>query len=327
MSTPSLTVVGAGLSGLTAARTLSDRGWAVQVLEKARGPGGRTATRRSGDDLRFDHGAQYFTVRDPRFEVATQDWARRGVVARWSGRIAVWAEHTLTPKRNGPPRWVGVPGMNAMASDLARGLDLRTQTAAARVEGDSNGARVLDEAGRVLAASDAVLVTAPPVQAAALTTASSGSPHPALATVMVPCWAVMLAFDAPVPLAFDGVFVNEGPLSWICRNGSKPGRPPREAWVLHAGPQWSERHLEADEDSVISALWTAFRAISQTEMEPSFARAHRWRYSAPSDAAAAPPALWSPATRIGFTGDYLSGGRVEGAYLSGLAFAEAVLDG
>ena len=42
------------------------QGWAVTVFDKGRGPGGRLATRRA-DDLRFDHGAQYFTARDPRF--------------------------------------------------------------------------------------------------------------------------------------------------------------------------------------------------------------------------------------------------------------------
>jgi photolyase PhrII len=50
-------VIGAGLSGLTAARTLREQGVDVTVLEKARGAGGRMSTRRDGEH-RFDHGAQ-----------------------------------------------------------------------------------------------------------------------------------------------------------------------------------------------------------------------------------------------------------------------------
>ena len=66
MPNESCIVVGAGISGLLAARELSDAGWRVTVLDKGRGVGGRMATRRTGG-ARFDHGAQFFTVRDERF--------------------------------------------------------------------------------------------------------------------------------------------------------------------------------------------------------------------------------------------------------------------
>lgn len=65
-----IVIVGAGLSGLVAARSLAASGHDVSVLDKGRGVGGRLATRRIGDAV-LDHGAQFFTVRtdvraDPR---------------------------------------------------------------------------------------------------------------------------------------------------------------------------------------------------------------------------------------------------------------------
>ena len=59
-------VVGAGISGLLAADELQREGWTVAVLDKSRGVGGRMTTRRVGEGT-FDHGAQFFTVRDNRF--------------------------------------------------------------------------------------------------------------------------------------------------------------------------------------------------------------------------------------------------------------------
>ena len=59
-------VVGAGLSGLIAAQTMQQVGHEVLVLDKGRSVGGRLATRRIGNAT-FDHGAQFFTVRNNAF--------------------------------------------------------------------------------------------------------------------------------------------------------------------------------------------------------------------------------------------------------------------
>ncbi|MDA3948468.1 MAG: FAD-dependent oxidoreductase [Spirochaeta sp.] len=53
----SIAIIGAGISGLTAARELKRNGCAVTVFERGRGPGGRAARRRA-DEWSFDHGAQ-----------------------------------------------------------------------------------------------------------------------------------------------------------------------------------------------------------------------------------------------------------------------------
>ena len=58
-------VIGGGLAGLIAAGRLRDAGRDVVVFDKGRRPGGRANTREH-DVHRFDHGAQFFTVRDPR---------------------------------------------------------------------------------------------------------------------------------------------------------------------------------------------------------------------------------------------------------------------
>ena len=84
---PTVAVVGAGISGLICARTLADHGLSVVVWEKSRGAGGRMATRRSGEMLRFDHGAQYFTVRDERFQRYVGAWLQDGIVAPWAGAL------------------------------------------------------------------------------------------------------------------------------------------------------------------------------------------------------------------------------------------------
>ena len=76
-------VVGAGLSGLLAARELKRRGQAVEVVDKGRGVGGRLATRRLGPG-RADTGAQFFTVRSPAMQAMLHEWQEAGLVYHWA---------------------------------------------------------------------------------------------------------------------------------------------------------------------------------------------------------------------------------------------------
>ena len=84
-------IVGAGMSGLSAASILAAEGLDVQIFEKSRGCGGRMATRRSSG-FEIDHGAQYFTVREDSFRNAVNDWLDLGIAAPWEGRIAVFED-------------------------------------------------------------------------------------------------------------------------------------------------------------------------------------------------------------------------------------------
>ena len=117
-STPRVAVIGAGISGLILARTLADAGVAVTVFEKSRGVGGRMATRRTQDGLRFDHGAQYFTVRDPRSQRFLNAWQADGIVQPWKGRIVSLRNGTVEYEKTPTNRFVAGPGMNAVCKQL-----------------------------------------------------------------------------------------------------------------------------------------------------------------------------------------------------------------
>ena len=107
-------VVGAGVAGLVAARTLADHGLEVVVLDKSRGVGGRLATRRLGDGVSFDHGAALFAPVSEPFRRRLAVWEADGLV-----------ERTGIEGRDGfPTRRVKGPA-TSLAKHLARGLDVR----------------------------------------------------------------------------------------------------------------------------------------------------------------------------------------------------------
>lgn len=321
-------IVGAGLSGLSAGAALESRGYPVQIFDKGRGPGGRMARRRAGD-YQFDHGAQYFTTRDSEFEKQVVAWRTAGIAAPWNPTLVVLNRGTADPKRGGPPRYVGTPGMNAPARALASNLDVSYGMKIRGVTQTGSGYVLTDDRGVDRGAFTALVLAVTPEQAEPLFPRGCSFAHDPLTIRLDPCWAVMVVFaERPGSVRqappFDAAFVHDSPLSWAARNASKPLRPGNEAWVLHASRTWSSDHEEDSAESVAGALLDAFRDAMGVECpDVLHLAAHRWRY-AQARAPLKVGSLWDADRRVGLCGDWCSGSRVEGAYLSGLRAAEAV---
>jgi photolyase PhrII len=320
-------IVGAGLAGLMAARTLHDAGADVTVFEKSRGVGGRAATRRDGG-WTWDHGAQYATFRDPRLAPWVTSWAEAGLLAPWEGRLAVREQGTWRPAAPGPVRWVAVPGMSALGRHLARDLAVRLETPVAHARRTGDRWVLRNAEGETLGEFDHLLVTAPAPQAARLLDADAPALAHRVAQVMMhPCWAVRCVLAAPAGTTFDAAFVNDdATLAWVARNASKPGRDPHhETWVLHATRAYSAAALERQPAEAMAPMLEAFTPMLGPDAPAIVhAEAHRWRYAIPDPVLDA-DALWDDTLQVGAAGDWCGGPRVEGALLSGMAVAGRLL--
>lgn len=322
-------VVGAGIAGLACARALQSADAAVTVFERDAFPSGRAATwiDEAGP---FDHGAQYFTARDPRFAAAVESWLADGVVQRWEGRIVAFDGGLVIDKTDSVERFVAVPGMRRLGLHLAQSLDLRCSTPIARLRhGGSgwhlHGAQTTEEFGPF----DAVLTTLPSPLAADLLDGLSGVAEQSRSVTWDPCWAATIALGHHSNAEFDGAFVNDDPiLGWMARDSAKPRRGKvagvAERWVLHARPAWSARYAELEPLEALRWLVRSFSARLRTNLHPVHARAHLWPHAMPANPLGQ-RFLWDASQRLGLAGDWCNGPRIEGAYLSGLALAEAVL--
>jgi len=314
-------VVGAGLAGLACASALAERGGRGLVLDKGRGPGGRLSTRRrtdaEGRALAFDHGAQYFTVRDAAFARQVERWCARGVAAPWPARVITLAAGVAGEPRGsggagGPvgaggsdgatERFVGTPAMQSLAVDLAdelqRGGRFRL-VQSARVEAlraTANGvvAHLAGDLGGDLGDDRAVgpflrvCVALPAPQARDLVATLGADAAPLVATAegvaMEPSLAALVRFaERPRTsdgAAFDGAFVESDALSWVARDASKPGRPDAECWVLHATPRFARASWDDDPARWSDALVEAFgAALGRPAPAVTWRDTHRWGFA------------------------------------------------
>ena len=93
-----------------------------------------------------------------------------------------------------------------------------------------------------------------------------------------------------------------------------------ETWLLHASPEWSEAHIEDSADAVTGTLLAAFATLGGPATHLVQATAHRWRY-ADTEPALTQGHWWDATACVGMCGDWLNGGKVEGAWLSGQSLA------
>ncbi len=319
---PSVAIVGAGLSGLMAGRTLRDHGFRVTLFDKGRRPGGRANTREHGIH-RFDHGAQYFTARYSTVQRTVRSWIEQRVVAEWSGTL-VRIEGDERTHAKEATRYVGVPGMIDVAKHLAVELDVHAGVRVEEIRRDGTLWSVQDVSGSSLGRFDRIVIAVPAAQAVPLLSAVPQLQEVAAGIDMAPCWAGMFAFERSLALDFDGAFLADGPFSWFARDSSKPGRPAGERWVLHAGPEWTREHVHEERgrvaDHMVAHLAERFGPLP----EVTFRRAHRWGYALATDPVSR-GALYDGELGLAACGDWCWGGRIEGALLSGIAAAERIL--
>ncbi|MGB3469756.1 MAG: FAD-dependent oxidoreductase [Erythrobacter sp.] len=318
-----IAIIGAGMAGLACATKLVAAGHDVKVFDKGRGPGGRMAARRAeiaGETVSFDHGAQYFTARDPGFQAVVQGWNDADAAARWSA----------AEKDNGDAAWVGTPGMNGPIREMAQQVGDASQPVlwGTRIEtlGRSGGLWRLD-AGETVYTANTVLVAIPAEQAGVLLSdAAPDYAQVASSVVSEPCWAVMAAFEERLPIEADAMRDPDAAISWAARNSAKPERSGRECWVLHASPARSRDIIDLPKEEAAAVLLGDFFAQNGiAPVDPVHCVAHRWLYAQPGSLQGE-PAHFDAAHRIGMAGDFLHSPRVEGAWISGTALAETVLN-
>lgn len=312
-------VIGAGIAGLTAARQLAVDGHEVTVLDKGRSPGGRLATRRIGA-ARFDHGAQFITIRSDEFAALMQPHIESGLVFEWCRGFAEVGD--------GYPRYAVRGGMNGLAKSLAVGLDVRCGTLAFAIRPGTvaMGAAwdvALDDG--TSQAADALVVTCPlPQSYSLLVSAEVALPVELLQADYDKTIALLLALDgAPAVREPGGLNHPNESVSFVADNQRK-GISDSPALTVHAAPAWSDAHwkgspLDVSAELVeLAAEFIGGATIVEMQLK-------KWRFATPR--LMWPEPCWIAAEAAGplaLAGDAFAGPRVEGAALSGLAAAVAL---
>ncbi|MCA9904273.1 MAG: FAD-dependent oxidoreductase [Anaerolineae bacterium] len=319
-------IVGAGLSGLMAAHVLNGAGVSVVVVDKGKQVGGRLATYTVGAGL-ADLGAQFFTARDPEFQTHVDSWIADELAFIWSRG---WSDGSVSDNpRDGHARYAIRGGLTRLAQHLAQDLDCRLETPIEKLsfDGERCTAHAIDG---ILYEAKQILLTPPVPESLALLAAGNVQLVPAEDELLreidyQPCLCVVFRIDGDIYLPEPGALQRAyADIAWIADNWRKGISPDARTITVQASSGYSHEHFEDSDEAIISRFTAELVAFMNPNAHVREVQIKRWRYAQPMKLY---PHRFLAATGLPlvFAGDAFAGPRIEGAALSGLAAARALL--
>ena len=329
-----LAVVGAGIAGLSAAHRLraTRPDLELVVFEQSRDIGGRAATRRLNGTI-FDHGAQYLKTPAPELREFISETLPHETL--WDIGLPVWTFDGTgriepgDPAQNADPKWTYAEGLDRLATELATALDIRREVRVEWLELAGGGYMLRGTDGVDLLRADAVLLTPPAPETAALL-ARSRLPAPRREMLIQElgraryrrCLSLTLGYSRPPRERPFYALVNTDrrhPISWLAYEHLKPGRDMAWQGVLIAqmAPAWSVDHWDGEPEVVAALVAELVSALLGEDLRrPAWSDRQGWRYALPN--AGCDAERLHAGDGLFFAGDYLAGqGRVHLAIQSG----------
>lgn len=311
-----IAIIGAGLAGVSLGRLLASQ-HDVTIFEKARGMGGRMATRYT-PSFEFDHGAQFFTVRDPAFQDFLAPYMLEQIVEPWSPRCVHWDgdSQDLTPT-DARDIFVASPRMNNLVKAIATPLPVHRSTHIQHLEKTPQGWMIHDLDNYRYGPFDWVISTAPAPQSFALMPKAFIHHYRHLNANLRGCFTLMLGYHTPFETDFDFAKADNSVISSLCINNSKPKRSQENTCiVIQSNNQWADENINHDpHDMVAPLLAEAEEMLERPLGQFDFHAAHKWRYAL-CDRPLKAGFLMDQHQKLALCGEWCQGGRVEDAFLS-----------
>jgi predicted NAD/FAD-dependent oxidoreductase len=235
-----------------------------------------------------------------------------GVVREWCKGFS---------QHDGHPRYIGTAGMSSIAKYLAHNLDVRCNTFVFEVlrNEDTTWCTRIDD-GTVFQ-SDALVVTCPLPQAySLLITAHVDIPEALFQCAYDRTLGLLAVLDGNTAVPAPGGIQNPtSDVQFVADNFQK-GISAVPALTVHFSPAFSEQHWD-DNPEVLHQLllqharqWCGSANVIDSQVK-------KWRFATPRTPW--PDRIWQHESLV-IAGDAMSGPKVEGAALSGLAAAVAI---
>ncbi len=337
-------VIGAGLSGLVAAKILSDGGHTVKVYERAQSAGGRLASMKAGrdNDIIVDQREAAFPARGSLFSEFVDELTEKEILRVWEGQIPLYNGQKLKKGHvdgDEDTLYCAPGGIARIGSYLSRWVDVEINE---RVGGFTclGTERQIKKPWMLNLTSfnvfevDAVIVATPAPQAYGLI---GNSQDERLVRELIPqldkiryesCFSLVTVFDdVPVP-DWKAVECVSCEVDQIINESSKRETGGKLALVLQSSFDFYRDYRDrAEKETIRELLQGAAKVTGDWITKPDWTSLHKWKYRR----------VINPVKKsfleidrtdgaLALIGDYYNGNTIESAYLSGYKLAQHWLE-
>ncbi|MEX2632960.1 MAG: FAD-dependent oxidoreductase [Balneolales bacterium] len=328
-------VIGAGLSGLIAGKTLAEAGHEVVVFEKSGHFGGRLASSKTGGDKQiiFDYGVPYFHPESDEFKAFIQELEEAGLVEKWCETLSYSDGKKLFDTYPGKERstyYMAPDGMNGIARYLSRWLDFRTGVPVSSMT--FIGSNRKSKRNWMITMSDintfeldAVIIATPSTEAYGLIQTSQDELAFRKLIQSInrieyePCISLMADYGKREIPEWKGIICQDDRLQWISNENSKRQNSGELGIVFQSTGEFAKKYINSSSEQAVKLMLERAEAIlGPWAARPIRQDIHIWKYNKPRNPLKVPYLeLIDHPTNVALVGDYFGKQTIETAYLSG----------
>ena len=307
-------IVGSGIAGSTIANLLSKK-YSVEIFDKARGPGGRASSRRYKKDLSFDHGLQYISPKSKEFTRFILDLEKKKILKKWHGNHL---DFTFK-KKDELPKYIGVKGNNAIPKYLIKNIKANFQSLVTNINFKNNYWEITINNKKIINFKNLIL-TCPYPQLMSLGSKYLPKQIVKSKIQMVPNITVMLSYKSKSKLSINSIKFNDDKLAWAANENSKERFKSNEIlWTLQCTEKYSKKIINLfknDSNIYTEEIVKKFENLTGFQSKNLIIKSINWWRYAYSLKFINVSKLWYKKLNLGICADWISGFKVENAWLS-----------
>ena len=306
-------VLGSGIAGSTIANLLSKK-YSVHVFDKARGPGGRSSNKRFKKNLSFDHGVQYISPSSNLFKKYILKLHKNKILKKWDDNHL---DFTLE-KKPFSTKYVGRRANNDLVKYNLKNIKQSFASPIEKIDFKQYFWEITLK-NKSKHQFKSLIITCPFPQLKKLAKQYLDKNILKLKVQMQPNITVMVAFKNQKNLPISSIKFDDDILAWVANENSKKRfKSNINLWTLQATLKWSKKTINKykTDKLIMNQLISRFTKLTGFEKNKIiFKRIHGWKYS--YNYQKTPYlSIWNKKINLGICGDWLSGPKVENAWLS-----------